>query len=168
VRDALVASRENRSRTGCAPTREQTMLREAQSHQTFVGAHPVRDALVASRTGCAPTGKQKRRPEGRRFHHTEPYQLDAAFGTPAAVHCFSQALTVSCHSTLLCGFNTQWFSSGKVNSSLGMPRRCSAVNVFVHLVETYRWLWMQLSHLAYVRCHRGLAEIPLRKMTDGG
>jgi len=53
----------------------------------------------------------------------------AYFPVPgSAVHCFSHAFTVSCHSTLLCGFSTQWFSSGKVRNSLGMPRRCSAVN----------------------------------------
>jgi len=34
-------------------------------------------------------------------------QFDAAFGASAAVHCFSHALTASCHCTLLCGFSTQ-------------------------------------------------------------
>ena len=44
------------------------------------------------------------------------------------VHFVSQLLTVSCHCTLFCGLSTQWFSSGKVRNSLGMPRRCNAVN----------------------------------------
>src|SRR3546814_10478850 len=40
----------------------------------------------------------------------------------------NHACTVSCHCTLLCGFRTQWFSSGNTSSSDAMPRRCSAVN----------------------------------------
>ncbi len=34
---------------------------------------------------------------------------------------FSQACTVSCHSRLLCGLSTQWFSSGKYSSCESMP-----------------------------------------------
>ena len=52
---------------------------------------------------------------------------------PARGHCpmccFNQALTVSCHCTLLCGLSTQWFSSGKYRNLDSMPLRCSAVNV---------------------------------------
>ncbi len=47
-------------------------------------------------------GNQKRRPGGRRFN--------AAYWPMC---CFNQAFTVSCHNTLLAGFSTQWFSSGK-------------------------------------------------------
>jgi hypothetical protein len=42
---------------------------------------------------------------------------------------FNHALTVSCHSTLLRGLSTQWFSSGKNRNFDSMPRRCSAVKV---------------------------------------
>ena len=42
--------------------------------------------------------------------------------------CLSQALTVSCQSTLLAGLSTQWFSSGKYSSFDSIPARCSAVN----------------------------------------
>ena len=44
-----------------------------------------------------------------------------------SVQRFNQVSTVSCHCRLFCGFCTKWVSSGKVSSSLGMPRRCSAV-----------------------------------------
>jgi hypothetical protein len=35
--------------------------------------------------------------------------------------CFNQPLTVSCHCTLLCGFSTQWFSSGKYRNLDSIP-----------------------------------------------
>jgi hypothetical protein len=38
---------------------------------------------------------------------------DSYFFDPSPMCCFNQAFTVSCRSTLFCGFSTQWFSSGK-------------------------------------------------------
>ncbi len=50
-------------------------------------------------------------------------------GRGPLVHWSSHPRTVSCHKIELCGASTQWFSSGKYNSLLGMPRRWSALNV---------------------------------------
>src|SRR3982074_3713899 len=65
----------------------------------------------------------------------EPYPRAAPAGRFRAprgayelIQRFIQASTVSYHWTLSAGFNTQWFSFGKYRNSLGMPRRCNAVN----------------------------------------
>ena len=39
----------------------------------------------------------------------------------------SQLKKVRCHRIPFCGFSTQWFSSGKMSSSAGMPRRRAAL-----------------------------------------
>ena len=39
----------------------------------------------------------------------------------------SQLKKRRCQSTLFCGWSTQWFSSGKINNSAGMPRSLAAL-----------------------------------------
>ena len=58
----------------------------------------------------------------------QPVEVDGDDGIHSAVQRFSQSLTVSCQSTLSCGFRIQWFSFGKRSSRLGTPRRCAAEN----------------------------------------
>ena len=55
-------------------------------------------------------------------------EVEGDDGIHSAVQRFSQSLTVSCQSTLSCGFRIQWFSFGKRSSRLGTPRRCAAEN----------------------------------------
>lgn len=107
------------------------------------GPHRRRPGNRGMRGGCLRLeGRARRFPRGPATGERVPARRVAAPGTkgradgaplPARGHCpmccFSQALTVSCHCTLLCGLSTQWFSSGKYRNLDSMPLRCSAVKV---------------------------------------
>lgn len=50
----------------------------------------------------------------------------------------SQLKNVRCQSTPFCGLSTQWFSSGKMSSSAGMPRRRAALKALMPCVALMR------------------------------
>src|SRR5690606_16797059 len=83
--------------------------------------------------------------EGKTEEPDPGFRRDGGHGHHWPMCCFSQPFTVSCQSTLFCGFSTQWFSSGKYRNLDSTPLRWLAVNSAMPCSTGMRkscWPWM--------------------------
>ena len=95
-----------------------TQPRSAQFSLEFVTDSGSADRVVRTR-GCVQAVVEK---------HVVPRHASTQHASPYLQCASNQSNTVLCHCILFCGFNTQWFSSGKRRNCESIFLACNAVN----------------------------------------